>query len=288
LFSGFPESVKGCSVAFRAFSGRFPRCFPRSFPGIHAYPFGSSRHLRIPCHAYQAAPHSLSVVSELESKAELTRRGIRAIKTLYDPNLTGWVASLREKLLEAHRPKKRGGGPKLVEAFETAHQMAQSQALFHYLQKNPDALPLSDEARKAITAEVKDRTGVELPPGVDETWYYGFAAAETSAELADAYHSHLHGNPDAKDGFVEGIAKASKNPLHESQGLPGSNATPIYWTLLFYADIVEEFESMPELHRWLCEEHSEATVGDQKRIEGLCKGIELSFRSRGRPKKPKP
>ncbi len=287
MFSGFPESVKGCSVAFRALSGRFPRSFPRSFPGIHVFPCGFPRRLRIPCHAYQAAPHSLPVVSESESKAELTRRGVRAIETLNDPNLTGWLARLREKLLAAYRPRKSSGDPEQIAEYQAAYHMAQTQALFRFLRENPDTFSLSKEAREAIAAEVKEQTGIESPPSMDEKWFYGFAAAETSADLADVYHSHLQGDSKSKESFIEGVDKASKDPLNESQGLPGSDATLIYWTLLFYADVVEELESMPELHRWLRTMYSRDVVGDLKRIEGLCKALQLSFRSRGRPKKPK-
>jgi hypothetical protein len=226
-------------------------------------------------------------VEKPESKAELTRRGIRAIETLNNPNLTGWLACLREKLLAVYRPKKSSGDPEQIAEYQAAYHMAQTQALFRFLRENPDALPVSNEAREAIAAEVKEQTGIELPPGVDEKWYYEFAAAETSADLADVYHSHLQGEPKLKKSFIEGVDKASKKPMHEAQGLPGADATLIYWTLLFYADVVEGFGSVPELREWLRTMYSRDVVGDLKRIEGLCKGLELSFRSRGRPRKPK-
>jgi hypothetical protein len=283
LFSGFPESVKGCSVAFRALSA----VFSAQFSGKSRLPCGFPRRLRIPCKASGAAPHSLSVVEEPESKAELARRGVRANEILNDPNLMGWLARLRGKLHAVSRPKKSGGDPEQIEEYQAAYHMAQTQALFRFLRENPDALPISNEAREAIAVEVKEQTGIELPPGMDEKWYYEFATAETSADLADVYHSHLQGDPKLKESFIEGVDKASKNPLHEAQGLPGSDATKIYLTLLFYADVVEGFESVPELHRWLRTMYSRDVVGDLKRIEGLCKGLELRFRSRGRPKKPK-
>jgi len=227
-------------------------------------------------------------VEEPETKTELARRGIRAIEALNDPDLTGWLACVCDKLLDACQPKKRRGEPEQIEEFHAAHQMAQTQALFRFLRENPDALPISDEAREAIAAEVKERAGAELPPGVDENWYYEFATAETSADLAEVYHSQLQGDPESRKGFIEGVAKATKNPLHESQDLPGSSATLIYWTLLFYADQVEQLDSIPALHQWPCERLSDIVVGDKKHIEKLCAGIELSYRSRGRPKKSNP
>jgi TPR repeat protein len=97
--------------------------------------------------------------------------------------------------------------------------MAQTQALSRFLQSNPDAVPISDEARKAIAAAVEEPTGVELPPGMDEKWFCGFAAAETSGDLADVYHAHLQGDPKLNESFIEGVDKASKNPLHEAEAV---------------------------------------------------------------------
>lgn len=90
-------------------------------------------------------------MDEPESKAELTRRGVRAIEILNDPNLTGWLARLREKILAVFEAKKSGSAEH-VEAFQMAYQKARTQALYQYLQRNPDTFSIWKEAREAIAS----------------------------------------------------------------------------------------------------------------------------------------
>ena len=64
--------------------------------------------------------------------------------------------------------------------------------------------------------------------------------------------------------------------------------TKIYIALLFLAPSMPTIRSVRELHSILCRIMGKSVVGDIKRMEAICRRINLKFRPPGRPKNPAP
>jgi hypothetical protein len=78
---------------------------------------------------------------------------------------------------------------------------------------------------------------------------------------------------------IQQVAKAKENMIHPV------STTAIYFTMIYFREEIQKLPSMPALHKFLIDKLSEPMVGDQKRVEKVCKGIGLRFTSKGRPKK---
>lgn len=63
-----------------------------------------------------------------------------------------------------------------------------------------------------------------------------------------------------------------------------SSTTRLYVTLLVLAPHMPQIRSVRELHDILCRIMGKAVVGDVKRLEAVCRRIELKFRAPGRPR----
>lgn len=71
--------------------------------------------------------------------------------------------------------------------------------------------------------------------------------------------------------------------IGEPKGLKTNR--PILWALIFRWPVIEKMPSVGALHRYLHEVLPANLVGDQKRLEAICRQHKIKFRKRGRPKK---
>lgn len=71
-------------------------------------------------------------------------------------------------------------------------------------------------------------------------------------------------------------------------GVPGdrsNEATAIHWVLAMWWRLIARFESVTQLHDFLCRLLGPTVIGDKKRVEKICERLELRFRRPGRPPK---
>ncbi|HET7623842.1 MAG TPA: hypothetical protein VFM25_01165 [Verrucomicrobiae bacterium] len=86
--------------------------------------------------------------------------------------------------------------------------------------------------------------------------------------------------------FLLGYADAfSRKPKTFQVGNIGNPTFEIYLFMLMYWPVVNDMDSVRQLHETLVKVFGANRVGDQKRIEKICQRIGLSFRKPGRPKK---
>ena len=93
-------------------------------------------------------------------------------------------------------------------------------------------------------------------------------------------------NPTESIPFFEAFSKAF---LRAPSDLGASNflrtSTHVQYLMLREWRWVATFQSVRELHEWLCRNFETHLVGDQKRIEKMCERIGLHFGQPGRPRK---
>ena len=83
-------------------------------------------------------------------------------------------------------------------------------------------------------------------------------------------------------GFADGF---SRKPKSFQPGNLGNPTFEIYLFMLMFWRMIEQMDSVRQLHEILVKMFGANRVGDQKRIEKICQRIGLSFRKPGRPKK---
>lgn len=214
-------------------------------------------------------------------------RGLRFAELLSSGDLPGWRGEVLKSFKKQFRAEKQTGTQEQKEQYGGAYLLMQFLQLFQALRRNPSALPIDDKARAMMRTEAGRRSGAEFSQDTDETTVYAIWEEILETIITQAFECHIQGKTNSKAVFLEGLAKASKEPWLNPTHSPADTAFPIYATLLYYEDEIEKCGSVPDLHRWLCDLCGERQIGDIKRLEKLCQRIGLKFRGRGRPRKPK-
>jgi hypothetical protein len=188
-----------------------------------------------------------------------------------------WVHRVAQEIAKASYPTAHFKVGKKWEVGEVAAIIGQEIAYFDSWTDWMETTKITDkqwtELRKIFGGDFKERA-LEYARKLTEEYFSEFSdALKFSVSLA-CEQDYV-----PMKQFFRAFSKAlERRPT--SVGDVGSTATRLYWILLVSWRRVEEFGSIPELHRRLCRcvflgPH---VVGPLKRLEKICERVGLSYR----------
>jgi hypothetical protein len=188
-----------------------------------------------------------------------------------------WVQRVGQEIAKASYPTAHFKAGKKWEIGEVAAIIGQEIAYFDSWSQWVESQKITDEQwvqlKKLFGDDFEERTR-EYARKLSEEYFPAFGdALKFSLSLA-CEQDYL-----PMKQFFRAFSKAlERRPA--SVGDVGSTATRLYWILLISWRRVEEFGSIPELHRRLqrCVFLGSRVVGDLKRIEKICERIGLSYK----------
>jgi len=195
-----------------------------------------------------------------------------------------WVQRVGQEIAKASYPTAHFKAGKKWEIGEVAAIIGQEIAYFDSWSQWVESQKITDEQRvqlkKLFGDDFEERTR-EYARKLSEEYFPAFGdALKFSLSLA-CEQDYV-----PMKQFFRAFSKAlERRPA--SVGDVGSTATRLYWILLISWRRVEEFGSIPELHRRLCRcvflgPH---VVGPLKRLEKICERVGLSYREIAERKK---